>query len=164
MCTVEPEYPIQDIHALFDTDQAERAAAPAPLRHADAVVADAHGNPAPFDAQFNADLARLGMPRNIAERFLQDAEQGGGALLAHAHFAVRFDQLALGARAAAELLDLPLDCGTQAQVEYARPQVVDDLAHAADGGVDLPHRCQRACMQTGLVPAGAPGQHVRFDT
>src|SRR5450830_63015 len=123
-CTVEPEYPIQDIHALFDTDQAERAAAPAPLRHADAVVADAHGNPAPFDAQFNADLARLGMPRNIAERFLQDAEQGGGALLAHAHFAVRFDQLALGARAAAELLDLPLNRGTQAKVEYARPQVV----------------------------------------
>ena len=65
------------------------------------------------------------MPDDVAERFLQDAQQGRRALLVEDTFGVIDLQVAGDAVAPLELPDLPFDGGVQSDIEHRRAQVID---------------------------------------
>ncbi|MNS93268.1 hypothetical protein D3C72_1274300 [compost metagenome] len=100
---------------------------------------------------------------NVAERLLQDAEQGRRALVAEANVVMAFAHFASDARALAKLRHLPFDGRIHAQVQHGRAQVVDDLPHALDGGVDLLQGRAGAGIQARVAAMRARGQHVGVD-
>ena len=103
------------------------------------------------------------MPQDIAQRLLQDTKKCRRRLFIKRHFVWRIDQLALNAGAPVELGDLPFDSGGQAQVEYIGAQVVDNLAHALDRGVDVEQGGAGALVKARMVGARATGKHVGVD-
>ena len=101
-----------------------------------------------FAAQAHVNPRGLGVPRDVGQRLLQDAEHSGSALLIPLQLLDVAGELRLDAGARLELLQLPFDGRLQAEVlQELRAHLRDDLPHCAHAlvhvGLDKVQRLQQ---------------------